>query len=232
MDPIASWQAAHDRVTDLVALLSDAQLATRVPACPDWTVRDLFSHVVGLGSDVLAGDEPDDHNAAWTRAQVEARADHSATALIAEWVAVAERLPAWMQQHGSRPLNDVVIHEQDLRGAVGIAGARQTDGLAIVRERMAERLGRALAATDLPPLALEEAPQPGRPSWTWSSAGDGVEAADAAVLVRASGFDLARALTSRRTADQLRSWTVRGDVEPYLGAFAGLGPLPSEPLPE
>ncbi|MBB6629088.1 maleylpyruvate isomerase family mycothiol-dependent enzyme [Nocardioides sp. KIGAM211] len=229
MDPIASWQAAHDRVTDLVAVLGDAQLATRVPACPDWTVRDLLSHVVGLGSDVLAGDEPDDHHEAWTRAQVEARADRSARELLAEWADVAQRLPAWMQEHGSRPLNDVVIHEQDLRGALGVPGGRASDGLVIVRERMAERLGRTLAATDLPPLALEESPQPGRPSWSWCSAG---AAADAAVLLRASGFDLARALTSRRTAAQLRNWTVRGDVAPYLDAFAGLGPLPSEPLPE
>ena len=45
-------------------------------------------------------------------------------------------------------------------------------------------------------------------------------------------LDLARALTSRRTADQLRSWTRRGDVAPYLDAFARLGPLPTAPLPE
>jgi hypothetical protein len=30
----------------------------------------------------------------------------------------------------------------------------------------------------------------------------------------------------------LRSWTVRGDVEPYLDAFATLGPLPDRDLTE
>ena len=32
--------------------------------------------------------------------------------------------------------------------------------------------------------------------------------------------------------NQLRSWTVRGDVTPYLDAFAMLGPLPSADLTE
>ena len=53
-----------------------------------------------------------------------------------------------------------------------------------------------------------------------------------AVVVQASDFDLARALVTRRSAAQLRSWTVRGDVTPYLDAFAMLGPLPSADLTE
>lgn len=43
---------------------------------------------------------------------------------------------------------------------------------------------------------------------------------DAAVLVRAPDFDLARAVTSRRSAGRLRGRTERGDVEPYPEAFA------------
>jgi hypothetical protein len=86
---------------------------------------------------------------------------------------------------------------------------------------MADRFASRLGA--LPPIALVSA------EWTWCSDG---EVAGAAVVVEADGFDLARALTSRRTADQVRAWVRRGDVAPYLDAFAGLGPLPSVPLPE
>ena len=177
--------------------------------------------MVGLGADVLAGDEPDDHNSTWTQRQVETRRDRSAADLLAEWRDLADPLTVWMQEHGSRPLNDVVIHEQDLRGAVGAPGGRDSDGLRIVRDRMAGRFARALG--DLPPVALVS------PDWTWCSEG---EPADAAVSVEAGAFDLTRALTSRRTAEQLRSWTRRGDVAPYLDAFATLGPLPTAPLPE
>lgn len=75
----------------------------------------------------------------------------------------------------------------------------------------------------LPPIALVGE------SWQWASSGS---VDDAAVLVRSSGFDLARAVMSRRSASQLRGWTERGDVEPYLDAFAVLGDLPSEDLTE
>ena len=220
-DPLQAWREAFDRVCALVERLDAADLRATVPACPDWTVRDLFSHMVGLGADVLAGDEPDDHDSAWTQRQVEARRGRSAADLLGEWRGLADPLVAWMREHGSRPLNDVVIHEQDLRGAVGVVGGRDSDGLRIVRDRMARRFASALG--DLPPIALVSG------EWTWCSQG---EARDAVVVVEADGFDLARALASRRTEDQLRSWTRRGDVAPYLDAFATLGPLPTAALPE
>ena len=216
-----AWREAFERVCTLVERLDADALAATVPACPDWAVRDLLSHMVGLGADVLAGDEPDDHNSAWTQRQVEARRDRPAADLLAEWRGLADQLMAWMQAHGSRPLNDVVIHEQDLRGAVGVVGGRDSDGLRIVRDRMAVRFASAL--DDQPPIALVSG------EWAWCSQG---EVGDAVVVVEADAFDLARALTSRRTADQLRSWTRRGDVAPYLDAFAMLGPLPTAPLPE
>lgn len=214
-DPIAAWSEAHERVCALVPSLSAAEAEARVPACPDWTVRDLLSHVVGLGADVLAGDEPDDHNETWTAAQVEARRDRSATELVEEWRALAPDLVAWMREHGSRPLNDVVVHELDLRSAVGRPGARDTAGLAVVRDRMASRFGAAAPEG----IALVG------DSWSWGPA-------SAPTRVRASDFDLFRALTARRTTDQLRGWTEAGDVTPYLDAFAALGDLPTEPLPE
>ena len=222
MDEVEAWQEAQQRVCALVEELDAEQLQTRVPATPDWTVRDLLSHMVGLGADVLAGDEPDDHNATWTQAQVEARRDRSAAELLAEWRGLADGLVAWMREHGTRPLGDVVIHEQDLRGAVGRPGGRDSAGFAMIRDRMAARFGRAVG--DRPAIALVA-----DDGWTWCSDGD---PAEAAVVVAGDGFDLGRAVTSRRTADQLRAMTTRGDVEPYLDAFAGLGPLPDHPLPE
>jgi hypothetical protein len=51
-------------------------------------------------------------------------------------------------------------------------------------------------------------------------------------VLRAPDFELTRALLARRSARQLRSWTVRGDVDPYLDAFTSLGPLPTAHLSE
>lgn len=219
MDEIAEWSRAQQRVIALVTGLTSERAATTVPACPDWTVRDLLSHMVGLGADVIAGDEPDDHNEEWTARQVDARRGRDVAALVAEWEVVAEPLRAWMAEHGTRPLGDVTIHEQDLRGALGEPGGRDTPAMAALRDRFVGRFAPRLDG--LAPIALVGE------GWSWCSAGD---PADAAVEVRASDFDLARALMARRSAAQLRAWTVRGDVEPYLDAFATLGSLPDRDL--
>jgi uncharacterized protein (TIGR03083 family) len=220
VDEIAEWTRAQQRVIALVTGLSADRAATTVPACPDWTVRDLLSHMVGLGADVVAGDEPDDHHAAWTARQVEARRDRDVDALVAEWQGLAEPLRAWMAEHGTRPLGDVTIHEQDLRGALGVPGGQDTPAMAAMRERFVQRFAARLDP-GLPAIALVG------DGWSWTS-GEG----EPAVEVRAPDVDLARALVARRSAAQLRAWTVRGDVEPYLDAFATLGPLPDRDLTE
>jgi uncharacterized protein (TIGR03083 family) len=221
VDAVEQWSLAQERVIALVRDIPGEQVARHVPACPDWTVRDLLSHMVGLGADVAAGDEPDDHNAAWTQRQVDARAGRDIPALVTEWRTVAGPLTAWMRARGPRPLADILIHEQDLRGALGVSGAQDTPGLASLRERYAARLADRLG--DRPPLALVG------DRWRWASAG---EPEDAAVVVAASDFDLTRALMTRRSAAQLRGWTRRGDIEPYLPAFATLGDLPTADLTE
>src|SRR5437899_355122 len=110
MDPIAEWTAAQERVIALVEGLDADAARQTVPATPAWTVHDLLAHVVGLGADVVRGDEPDDHNSAWTQRQVDERADASVADIVDEWRAVAEPLRQWMREHGPRPLGDVIIH--------------------------------------------------------------------------------------------------------------------------
>ncbi|MBR7742142.1 hypothetical protein KC207_02395 [Phycicoccus sp. BSK3Z-2] len=216
---VEHWRQAHERVCALVTDAGEEAMGRRVPATPDWTGRDLLAHVVGLGADVLAGNEPDDHDPRWTQAQVDARSGRSTADLVTEWRDLAPDLCRWMGEHGTRPLNDVVIHEQDLRGGLGVPGGRDSGGLAVVRERMLGRFARSVEGLD--PVLLDGG------GWRWVSRG---VPEDAVTVLRAPAFDLFRALTSRRTAEQLRGWTLRGDVAPYLPAFAGLGDLPLEPL--
>ena len=221
VDAIEEWGRAQQRVIELVTDLPPERAERRVPACPDWTVRDLLSHMVGLGVDVEAGDEPEDHDDAWTGKHVTERRGRDVAALVAEWQAVAEPLRAWMAANTVRPLGDVIIHEQDLRGALGVPGGQDTEGLHAIRDRFVGRLVPRVA--ELPPIALVGE------HWTWTSSGTVDEAA---TVLRAPDFDLARALVTRRSAAQLRAWTVRGDVAPYLDAFAMLGRLPAADLTE
>ncbi|MEH3157153.1 MAG: maleylpyruvate isomerase family mycothiol-dependent enzyme [Gordonia paraffinivorans] len=218
-DAVTEWTAAQHRVIGLVGAATSAAVESRVPACPDWTVRDLLSHMVGIGADVVAGHEPDDHNQDWTAAQVDARRDRDVAELIAEWRGLTDPMVEHLRTAGDRPVNDITIHEQDLRGALRIHGATDTPAAHHVRDRFAGRLGDRLG--DLPVLELRGS------GWTWRS-GEG----DPAVVVAASDADLARALVSRRSAAQLRAWTITGDVTAHLDAFAILGPLPEADLTE
>jgi uncharacterized protein (TIGR03083 family) len=221
VDLIDEWTQAQARVIELVSTMPSEEAELRVPACPDWTVRDLFSHMVGLGVDVLAGDEPDDHNSGWTEAQVVKRRGHDIPTLVSEWQAVTAPLQDWMLTRGTRPLGDVIIHEQDLRGALGVPGGQDSGGVRAIRDRFLVRFGERVR--ELPPIALIGE------GWQWVS--NGVPGA-AEVVVAASDFDIARALVTRRSERQLRGWTDRGDIGPYLQAFATLGPLPTADLAE
>jgi uncharacterized protein (TIGR03083 family) len=221
VDLIDEWTQAQERVIELVAPLTPEQAATVVPACPEWTVRDLFSHMVGLGVDVVADDEPDDHSSAWTQKQVAQRRGDDIPTLVDEWRSVTAPLQAWMRERGTRPLGDVIIHEQDLRGALGVPGGRDSGGVRAIRDRFLPRFAARLDG--LPPITLVG------DGWRWASGGT---PEDAAVVLRASEFDIARALVTRRSERQLRAWTERGDIGPYLDAFALLGALPSADLTE
>ncbi len=221
MDAIEQWTQAQDRVIDLVADLDAAAADKVVPACPDWTVQQLLSHMIGLDADVLAGDEPDDHNNDWTQGQVDRRAGRSIAELLDEWRSLRTPLVEWMKQNTTRPLGDIIIHEQDLRGALGRSGGQQTPALTAIRDQFVQKFSDAVDA--LEPIALVG------DSWTWTSSG-GLD--DAEVVVAATDFNLARSLVSRRSEKQLRSWTTRGDIASYLDSFATLGPLPDDDLTE
>jgi uncharacterized protein (TIGR03083 family) len=221
VDAITEWTNAQGRVIELVGSLSDEETQRSVPACPAWTVTQLLAHLVGLNADVLAGDEPDDHNSTWTQRQIDTRAGRPPAELVAEWRTLTRPMQDYVRERGPRPLNDVVIHEQDLRGAVGRPGGRDSGGLAAVRDVMAERFATRVRAAHLAPVELRS------PAWIFST-GDG----DPGLELFAPDFDLVRALMTRRTADQLRQWSTAGAIDRYLPVFAGLGPLPEQPLPE
>ena len=221
MDAITEWTNAQERVIELAESLSDEEGRRSVPATPAWTVTELLAHMVGLTADVVAGDEPDDHNSTWTQRQVDRRAGRVPAELVAEWRTLTQPMQDFLRGREPRPLNDIVIHEQDLRGAVGRPGGRDSSALATVRDVMAERFATRVRAARLAPVELRS------PAWIFST-GDG----DPGLELFAPDFDLIRALMTRRTEDQLRQWSRAGAIDPYLPVFAGLGPLPEQPLPE
>jgi uncharacterized protein (TIGR03083 family) len=193
--------------------------ATQVPSCPDWSVHDVVAHVTGLCTDILNGSVEGAATDPWTAAQVEARRGQPLADVLAEWEKVGPEVAAFLDDfpvpYGSQVVADLTIHEHDIRGALGLPGARGADTVAAATE--------FLVATFVHPAAEEL----GLPALEVQMDGHvrrlGAGAAPAGTL-SVEPFELFRALTGRRSAKQVRalSWTI--DPEPYLPLFAS-GPF-------
>ncbi len=197
------YRDTRSRVTELVRTLDAAGREAPVPACPGWTVRDLLSHLAGLPADINAGRVEGAGTDLWTAAQLAARTGRPCDELLEEWEREA---PAFEQIlpviKPPRPLYDVVVHEQDMRGAVGLPGGRDSEGVTLLYGVALGRLTEAFDEAGLPALEFETAKGTyvagtGALSGRWS----------------VDWFELFRSMSGRRSASQIRAL---GCPDPYV----------------
>src|SRR5689334_6859768 len=85
------YRDARRRIIAVARELSSAELATQVPACPRWTVRDLLGHLAGGTADVVSNNLAGAPGDEWTEAHVAARAGREVPELLAEWEELGPR---------------------------------------------------------------------------------------------------------------------------------------------
>jgi len=209
----AAYRDSRTGVQELVRDLDQATLDKQVPACPDWTVKDLVAHLCGVADDSLGGNVSDLGGAEWTTSQVTARKDRSVAALIDEWTKLGEQIEAGLDDlHptlASALIGDAVTHEHDLRGAIGEPGARDSEGVVISTSFYARNFGKRLKDAGLPTLIV----QGGEHEWT-----AGRE--EPIGTVRAPLFEMLRGLTGRRTLDEVKGFDWSIEAAPYLDIFS------------
>lgn len=209
MTPGQIYAETRTRLADLVRSMPDEQLATTVPATPEWTVKDVIAHLAGAPTDLLAGvfggpggiDE-------WTANHVSARKDTSLDEVLDEWAAISPKVEEALDAQGSRLVvlvADVVTHEQDVRNATGNQGARDTSGIDWTLQFFTGHVGQRLKEAGTPALRIRA----GKDEWLL---GDGEPAA----TVDVDEYELVRGAVGRRSEAQVRSWRWQGDPEPYL----------------
>lgn len=214
MTPSEHYRKGRARICDLVEELDDEQLQTLVPGCPEWTVRDLVSHLSALAADVAQGRNEGAGSDPWTERQVTERADRSLAELLAEWDEYGPQVDAVIDDmglEGYRIFYDAAMHEDDLREALGLPLADDSTH-AEVLGGLAAITGPRL--TGLPPLEVRT----GERTWTF---GDGPAVT---VLTAPDEGELGRVLAGRRSAEQLRAFDWSGDPEPYLDALSQFRP--------
>jgi uncharacterized protein (TIGR03083 family) len=209
------------RVSELVASLDDAALGVRVPACPDWTVHQLVAHMSGIPEALTSGSFPAGDLQAWLDSVVKERQDVPVPELLERWEACEAGTSSLVDGGGSLMFIDVVSHEHDLRGAVGLGGARGTPEVRATVQLLLDLLAPAITEAGLGALVVDS----GEVRWASQFARPGC-------TLRVDPWEAIRVLQSRRTADEVRALPLSGNVEPYLAVLADHSPLPVTSLGE
>lgn len=224
MKPSEIYAASFEHVCELARNASEEQLATRVPACPEWTVKELVAHVTGVAADSMAANVSELGQPGWTQAQVDARKDLPIEDILAEWTGITEQITAALDDlHptlASALISDLVTHELDMRGALGNKEGRHGEGVATAASFYARNFGKRLKDAGLPTLTVEAGPH------QWVAGRE-----EPVGSVKAPLFDLLRGLTGRRTLDEVKSFDWSVDPAPYLELFP-MYPVTPEPLNE
>jgi uncharacterized protein (TIGR03083 family) len=213
-----AYAGCRARITAIVGGIDRERANTMVPTCPEWCVHDVVAHLAGGVANALAGNLEGLGSDEWTAAQVRARRDASTADVLTEWNEHAPALERFLDPAGMlgrQAVADAVSHEHDIRTALSMPGARNSDAV---------RIGLGFAATRL----IESAARHGVSLRLRSTGGLDLGADDARVTLRGDSFELLRAATGRRSVDQLVEMDWKGDWASVIPAFSW-GPLrPSE----
>jgi uncharacterized protein (TIGR03083 family) len=207
------YRDSRERLTGLVGQLDGDSLETPVPACPGWSVQDVMAHLTAVAEDIVAGRltrPPSDEE---TAAQV-ARFDGRPVAEILDrWHEVAPELEPLVGTFAVWPaVSDVVSHEQDIRGALGLPGARDVEAIRLGAERLLMLLA--------PPVPLRIEVEDGQ---FRVGPQDGAE-----LGLRTTRYEAFRWRLGRRSRAQLAGLDWSGDPSPVLDHLVVFGPAPGD----
>ncbi len=208
----AVYREHREGLSAFVAGLSPTQLATKLPACPDWSAREVIAHVAGIPADVAAGRLDGVGTDAWTQAHIDGRLGMTVDDIVTEWAETgsqAEAMASAAPPELVRSLiSDLVTHDFDTRSGFGNTEYRDGAGAAIAYSNYANRLGTRLVERGESVRLIADGEE--------QIVGSG----EVLATVRASRFELTRALTGRRSAAQVEAYTWEGDPAKFIDVFS------------
>lgn len=214
---VDAYDRARRRVDSLVRDLGADALATPVAACPRWSVADAVAHLSAITVDVANDNLDGVGTDAFTARQVAERSDQPIAVTLDQW---AEHAPALTGAFEGFPfelaagpaVGDLYSHELDLRFALGEEIVVDDVAVAATIRYYVGVLGERLTGVGAPALRI-------RAGDAEVVAGEG----EPASTVGAEPVEMMRALTGRRTLDEIRQLDWDGDVEPYVEVFSQYG---------
>jgi uncharacterized protein (TIGR03083 family) len=176
-----------------------------VPSCPEWTVRELVGHLVGICSFAIG------RMSDWAEAG-RSSAGLGVDGLVYEWNRMGEQAEHALQatggRRGSLMVMDAFTHELDLRYALGAALPADSPAFSRAFEVLLTGFSAAVAAHNLPAVLI-------------SVEGQEFQAGQGEPVATLSGdrYDIYRSLAGRRTLEQITQLAWSRDSHRWLPAF-------------
>lgn len=198
------YRAGRTSMIELGRSLTDEEAAMIVPACPEWTIKDVYAHQAGVVADALAGRLDGVATDPWTARQVEERKDRPLAEILDEWEQIVGPFESFLETGAAPPqvIIDQWSHEQDVRAALDRPANRDDERARFCIEALAGMRGESWAHAPVEVIG---------DSGKWLL-GKG----EPQVSLRGSDYDLSRALLGRRSRAQVRAMDWTGDPEPIL----------------
>lgn len=218
------YRSKRQALLALARSLSPDQLQVHVPATPEWTVRDVVSHLVGIAADLNASEFGSGDPDAWTAAQVATRRARSLDGLAEEWEqegpTFEDGLRLFGYELGSHFLGDLLQHTADIRHALGLGRFDDDIALAVALDHYLVTFGQALEASALGSVVVRLPDEE-------FTVGSG------SVVAKLTGgrFEVFRSLGGRRSESQIRDMDWTGAVDTVLPVVSSYS-VPQRPIIE
>ncbi|CDO29424.1 hypothetical protein [Mycolicibacterium porcinum] len=210
-----SYRNARIRVSAIAAGLDESQLLELVPATPEGSVHNLLAHLVGGAADSSCGHGRDRRAAMDSTPRCRAPT-RSVESLLAEWERVSPVVEAGLagkQFTGPSVAADLICHEADLNEALGLPRVDRVHWhepfLNVMMWLLVQRLQPFTSV-----LIHDEHGN----EWHCGSA-------EPTLTLRADGYELLRAMFSRRSRRQIATWNwTPAPGQQVIDCFGFFGP--------
>ncbi len=203
----AAYASSRARIDALTRDLDEATLATTVPCCPLWSVKDLVGHLTGVMEDRHNHNLPTGGFKDWTDAQVARHRGQPIEEVLEVWTSMPIE-PQLEVPSISALAFDVVTHEHDLRHAIGAPGDHDSDSVRVGAARAAERMASTLDAGGAPGVRV-----------TTEDGEQLIGTGASPIALTTTRYGLMRLVTARVSRAQAESMAWSGDAAPVLDAL-------------
>lgn len=211
-DPLHAWMLYRDTRQRIIDLIDEDSWTVDVPACPLWSVRDVVAHLAAVAQDWVDGTLTVPPSDAETAAQVARFDGHEPADILKWWDAGTAELRRLATEGTAPPLGDIVVHEHDIGGALGIRGARADAAVREVSDQLLTMLETPVPLT----VIVEDGRYRCGPQ-------HGIQ-----IVLRTTRFEVLRWRTGRRSRAQLAAMDWTGDPTPVLEHLYLFGPAPAD----